>query len=57
MSCRLRHIKAPMPGETCYLSVSAMHPEMGPFFLAAFKGKRSESALHSDVAGFDYLIR
>ena len=46
-----------MPDETCYLSVSATHPEMGSFFLAAFKGKRSESALHSDVAGFKYLIR
>ena len=46
-----------MPGETCYLSVSGTHPEMGPFFLATFKGKRSGSPLHSDAAGFDLLMR
>ena len=52
-----RHIRAPMPGEACYLSVSATHPEMGPFFTANLKGRRSSSALHSDEAGLTSLIR
>jgi len=55
MGCRL--IKAPLPAESCYLSVSATHPEMGPFFTANFKGRHSRSTVHSDIAGFYYLIR
>ena len=46
-----------MPGETCYLSVNANHPELGAFFTANFKGRRSSSALHSDTAGLSVLLR
>ena len=52
-----RTIKAPLPDDSCFLSVSATHPEMGAFFVASFKGKRSRSSLHSDEAGFQFLIR
>ena len=46
-----------MPGEACYLSVNAHHPELGAFFAADFKGRRSSSALHSDTAGLSLLLR
>ena len=52
-----RTIKAPLPDDTCHLSVSAMHPELGPFFMASFRGRRSRSAVHSDEAGLQYLFR
>ena len=52
-----RTIRAPLPDDSCYLSVAAMHPALGPFFTASFRGQRSRSALHSDEAGLKYLIR
>ena len=46
-----------MPGEACYLSVDANHPDLGAFFTANFKGRRSSSALHSDTADLYILQR
>ena len=46
-----------MPGEACYLSVDAHHPDLGAFFTANFKGRRSTSAHHSDTADLSILLR
>ena len=52
-----RHIHAPLPGDRCRLEVSAVHPEMGPFFEARLTAARSAAAGRSETAGLTYLWR
>ncbi|CAL8469053.1 g8594 [Coccomyxa elongata] len=51
------HIRAPLPGDRCRLEVSAVHPEMGPFFEARLTALRSTVAGRSETAGLTYLWR
>ncbi|BDA45180.1 hypothetical protein COCOBI_06-6630 [Coccomyxa sp. Obi] len=50
-------IRAPLPDDRCWLEVSAVHPEMGPFFEARLTAARSAAAGRSESAGLTYLWR